>query len=172
MMLQCNFSSQLYHVIGISFSESQNLARRLSYYDFTGKIIRYAVGHSNLILRQLQYKHQGCLHGGRGPQIGKVTCVGSPHLSCKGDQIKMRDYMDRQITPRKQVTSPNCPPPPCKQALRFVSFNVLLVLSPAQHITHIFIHSSGPSLNLFMFVELATVNHQGDQVQNRNFFYY
>ena len=30
----------------------------------------------------------------------------------------MRDYMDRQFTPPKQVTSPNWgPPPPCKQAL-------------------------------------------------------
>ena len=47
--------------------------------------------------------------------------------------------MDKQITPRKQVTSPNCPPPPCKQTLRFVSFNILLVLSPVQHITLIFL---------------------------------
>ena len=37
---------------------------------------------------------------------------GSPHLSCKRDQIKMRDYVDRR------VTSPTWgPPPPCKQAL-------------------------------------------------------
>ena len=28
------------------------------------------------------------LRGGRGPQIGEVTCGGSPHLSCKRDQIK------------------------------------------------------------------------------------
>ena len=36
----------------------------------------------------------------------------SPHLSCKCDHIKMRDYMDRR------VTSPTLgPPPPCKQAL-------------------------------------------------------
>ena len=39
-----------------------------------------------------------CLHGGGGPQIGKVTCGGSPHLTCKRDQIKMRDYMDRWVT--------------------------------------------------------------------------
>ena len=82
-------------------------------------------------------------------------------------------YMDWQVTPPKHVTSPNWgPSPPCKQALRFVSVNVLLVLSPVQNITHIFIRSSGPSLNLFMFVELAAVNHQGDKVQNRNSFYY
>ena len=47
-----------------------------------------------------------CLHGGGGPQIGEVTCGGSPHLSCKRDQIKMRDYMDRRVTPSKRVTSP------------------------------------------------------------------
>ena len=33
-----------------------------------------------------------------GPQIGEVTCGGSPHLSCKRDQIKMRDYVDRRVT--------------------------------------------------------------------------
>ena len=46
---------------------------------------------------------------------------GSPHLSCKRDQIKMRDYMDRRVTPPKRVTSPTwSPPPPCKQALSSV----------------------------------------------------
>ena len=55
---------------------------------------------------------------GGGPQIGEGTCGGSLHLSCKRDQIKMRDYMDRRVTPPKRVTSPNWgPTPPCKQAL-------------------------------------------------------
>ena len=36
------------------------------------------------------------LHEGGGPQIGEVTCGTSPHLSCKRDQIKMRDYMDTE----------------------------------------------------------------------------
>ena len=49
---------------------------------------------------------RACLHGGGGPQIGDVTCIGSLHLSCKRDKIKMRDYMDREVTPPKQVTSP------------------------------------------------------------------
>ena len=40
-----------------------------------------------------------CLHGGGGPQIGEVIRGGSPHLSCKLDQIKKRDYMDRWIIP-------------------------------------------------------------------------
>ena len=38
------------------------------------------------------------LHGGGGPQGGEVTCGGSPQLSCKRDQIEMRDYMDRRVT--------------------------------------------------------------------------
>ena len=33
-----------------------------------------------------------------GPQIGEVTCGGSLLLSCKRDQIKMRDYEDRRVT--------------------------------------------------------------------------
>ena len=62
---------------------------------------------------------RACLHEGVGPQIGEVTYGGSPHLSCKGDQIKMKDYMDRLVTPPKRVTSPTWgPPPSCKQALR------------------------------------------------------
>ena len=61
-----------------------------------------------------------CLHGGEGPQIGEITCGGSPNLSCTRDQIKMRDYMDRRVTPPKQVTSPTLGPSlPCKQALNF-----------------------------------------------------
>ena len=64
------------------------------------------------------FKGLACLHGGGGPQIGEVTCGGSPHLSCKRDQFKMRDYMDRRFTPPKRVTSPAWgPPPPCIQAL-------------------------------------------------------
>ena len=30
---------------------------------------------------------RACLGGARGPQIGEVTCGGTPHLSCKRDQI-------------------------------------------------------------------------------------
>ena len=41
---------------------------------------------------------RACLHGGGGPQMGDVTCGSSPHLSCKRDQIKMRDYVDRCVT--------------------------------------------------------------------------
>ena len=60
-----------------------------------------------------------CLPEGGGPQVGELTCGGLPHLTCKLDQIKMSDYMDRRVTPPKQVTSLTWGPlPPCKQALR------------------------------------------------------
>ena len=71
---------------------------------------QYAVGTSPSI--------RVCLHGGGGPQIGEVTCGGSPHLSCTRDQIKMRDYMDRRVTPPQRVTSSTWGPPPLwKQVL-------------------------------------------------------
>ena len=70
--------------------------------------------------------HLQSLHGKIWPRLrglpglaDRVTRLGgSPHLSCKRDQIKMRDHMDRRVTPSKRVTSPTLgPPPPCKQAL-------------------------------------------------------
>ena len=54
---------------------------------------------------------RACLHGGGGPQVGEVKYGGSPHLTCKRDQIKIRDYMDKRVTPPTWGT-----PPPCKQA--------------------------------------------------------
>ena len=73
--------------------------------------------------RRQQDRLKACLHGGGGPQIGEVTFGGSPHLSCEHDRIKMRDYMDRRVTPPKRDTSPSWgPPPPCKQALKQNSF--------------------------------------------------
>ena len=69
-------------------------------------------------LSYVPFPFRTCLHEGGGPQVGEVKCGGSPHLSCKRDQIKMRDYMDRRVTPPKRVTSPTWgTPPPCKQAL-------------------------------------------------------
>ena len=38
-----------------------------------------------------------------GPQIGKVSCGGLPHLSCKRDQIKIGEYIDWRVTPPKRV---------------------------------------------------------------------
>ena len=54
-------------------------------------------------------KLRACLNGGGGLQIGEVIRSRSLHLSCKRDQIKMRDYMDRQLTPPKLVTLPTVP---------------------------------------------------------------
>ena len=48
------------------------------------------------------------IHGGGGPHVGEVTCGGSPHLSCKRDQIKMGDYMDRWVTLHSGQTSEIC----------------------------------------------------------------
>ena len=59
------------------------------------------------------------LHKGGVPQV-EVTRSGSPHLSCKHDQIKMKDYIhvDRRDNSPKRVTLPTWSPPPlCKQAL-------------------------------------------------------
>ena len=62
---------------------------------------------------------RACLHEGGGPQIGEVKFGGSPHLSCKHNQIKIRDYMDGRVISPKWVTSPTWGlPPPCKQALK------------------------------------------------------
>ena len=60
--------------------------------------------------------------GSGGPTVGEVTCGGSPHISYKRDQIKMRDYMDRL------VTSPTWGhPSPCKQDLNTpVTVNTVL----------------------------------------------
>ena len=60
---------------------------------------------------------RACLHEGGGPQVGEVTCGGLPHLTCTRDHIKMRDCMDRRVTPPKRITSSTWgPPSPCKQA--------------------------------------------------------
>ena len=62
------------------------------------------------------------LREGGGPQVGEVTCGGSPHLTCKRDHIKMRDCIDRRVTPPKRVTSPIWgTPSPCKQALTAIA---------------------------------------------------
>ena len=47
-------------------------------------------------------KYRACLHGGGELQGGEVTCGRSTHQSCSRNQIKMRDYMDRLVSPRKR----------------------------------------------------------------------
>ena len=63
--------------------------------------------------------------GGLPSLADRATRLGGlPHLSCKHDQIKMRDYMERRVTPARRVTSPTWgPPPPCKQALNQARVN-------------------------------------------------
>ena len=62
---------------------------------------------------------RACLHEGGGLFLGEVTCGGLPYLTCKRDHIKMRDHMDRRVTPPEKVTSPTLGlPSPCKQALK------------------------------------------------------
>ena len=59
--------------------------------------------------------------------------MGSPHLSRKRDQIKMRDYMDRRVTPPKRVISPSWGYPlPCKRALTNVLYKVSLTFFVAE----------------------------------------
>ena len=63
------------------------------------------------------------------PQVGEITRGGAPHLSCKRDKIKTKDYMDRKVTPAKQVNLTTWgPPPPRKQALRQNPRMALLIL--------------------------------------------
>ena len=83
----------------------------------TIEIIRSCkVTHSGIYHRFLR----ACLHGGGGPQVGEEI----HEESCKCDQSKMRDYMDRQATPSKWVTSPTWgPPSPCKQTLSSAQWN-------------------------------------------------
>ena len=52
----------------------------------------------------------------------------SHHLSSTRDLVKIRDYMDKRVTPPKRVTSPTWgPPPPCKQALSHEFFSKIYV---------------------------------------------
>ena len=87
----------------------------------------YDMAYSN---SEMGYFIKGCLHRGGGPQIGEITCGGSPHLSCKRDHIKMRDYMDKRVTPPKRVSSPTWgPPSTCKQALNVSTIRIETVSS-------------------------------------------
>ena len=62
---------------------------------------------------EINLQLRACLHGGGGPSGGEVTCGESLHLSCKRDQIKIRDYMDRRVTSTTWGS-----PPPCKQGFK------------------------------------------------------
>ena len=88
-------------------------ARRAKHLDSTHVYI-LSCKHISRPIRACTYYLRAHLQGGGGPQVGEVTCGGSPYLSYKSDQIKKREYMDRRVTPPKRVTSPTWgPPPPC-----------------------------------------------------------
>ena len=87
----------------------------LSLFAFVGKRSGYDYQQIKARGRSDIAQIRACLRGGGGPQIGEVTCAESLHLTCKRDEIKMRDYMDRWVTPPKRVTSSTRGlPPPCK----------------------------------------------------------
>ena len=95
---------------------------------------------------------------------GEVTCGGSPHLSCKRDQIKMRDYMERR------VTSPTWgPPPPYKQALNlyitdFAYMQRLLFLVSVYLVYRPLsrgVHFVSRGLKSFVYARLATFSLRG-----------
>ena len=50
-------------------------------------------------------------NGKKANVLGSVsTDVGDPYQASKRDQIKMRNYMDRRVTPPKRITSPTWGP--------------------------------------------------------------
>ena len=55
------------------------------------------MNHNTRLNRTIRLR--ACLHEGGGLQVGEITCGRLPHLTCKRDYIKMRDCMDRRVTP-------------------------------------------------------------------------
>ena len=100
--------------------------------------LMYHESHPSLagypILRRLHDKMWLRLRGLPGLADRATRLDWSPHLSCKRDQIKMADYMDRRVTPPKRVnTSTWGSPPPCKQALetkKKISCHIGIWLAP------------------------------------------
>ena len=83
-----------------------NVRRMLSWEPPSYGHIFYFGNFANLIWRlrfAVNVTLRACLL--TGPQKGEVTCGGSPHPSCKRDQIKMRDYKDRRACKQAQNLS-------------------------------------------------------------------
>ena len=94
----CHWSSQLFDLRAPSSTDVPVLL-------LNQPTIAFRVGtESYTVLRERSLR--ACLHEGGGPQTGEVTCGRSPHLLCKCDQIKRRDYIDRRVTSPRQVTWP------------------------------------------------------------------
>ena len=115
---------------------------------------------------------RACLHGGGRPQVGEVTCGGSPHLSCKRDHIKMREYMDRRVTPPKRVTSPTWgPPPPCKQALRPAARKSITLISGSLTSLYRWVKNAGESINSYrLYRSISSVSVTNNNFRPQKFF--
>ena len=86
---------------------------------------------------------RACLHEGGGPLVGEVTWGGLPHLKCKRDHIKIRDYLHRQVTPPKRDISPSWGPPPLHVDGPLVSFSNTqgTIVTPKRKLKTIFIQN-------------------------------
>ena len=78
-----------------------------------------------LTLKSLHGKMWPRLRGLPGLEDRTTHLGGSPHLSCKRDQIKMRNYMERRVLPPERVSTPTKVPPPraCHKLLKSCSKN-------------------------------------------------
>ena len=75
-------------------------SRRAAYDWVLHYLLKPNLGHNLFVHTSHHFlfpKLRACLSGAGGPQVGDVTFGGSPHLSCKRDQINMRDYMARGL---------------------------------------------------------------------------
>ena len=100
---------------------------------------------------------RACLHEGGGPQIGEVTCGRSPHLSCKRDQMKMRDYVDRRVTHQRGL--PHLPGVPHLHVNRPCLLTIL-IHKQGKRLWELMKWSSTKSFNLFWinFVDSPETN--------------
>ena len=105
----------------VSIVGSTSVALCFRFYGAQVRLHMTFQGHnqkSSRICDQLVANFEPCFTEGGGPQVGEVTCNGLPHQTCKRDHIKMRDKMERRVTPPKRVKSPIWGTlPPCKQTL-------------------------------------------------------
>ena len=113
--------------------------------ELKGKIVEAVLSLLPLLISSFLFLKErlwACLHGGGEPQIDEVTCGWSPHLSCKRDSIKMRDYMDGRVTPPKRVTSPTWGLPPLRKKalcvlLQLISLRLMIIMIATRDIFQI-----------------------------------
>ena len=83
----------------------------------------------NSTLKSLHGKIGSRLRGLPGLVDRTNRLGGSPYLSRKRDQIKMRKYMDWRVTPPERVTSPASGPPPRKLSWTHFTVHVHVLVS-------------------------------------------